>query len=118
MHALPSDFDPSRLVGLTLEQVSFAQYSIYLGFSDKVLISVMSEVDHWLAGLASEPDHLTFPANQSRLMTLLEHAVAKAWVEDESALALEFEDGQRIVIHNTFGYEAYHLQIGGKTIIV
>ena len=120
MYPLSDDFDSAAFVGLTLGRLAFTSNTIEFEFDPDGLIRALGEVRHDGAdGQATWYDGGTVPLGNTGLTQLLDATVNEASVEPRATLVLTFNNGQELrVIEDTTAYESYHLQIGGRDVIV
>lgn len=119
MYRLPSDFDPARLVGCALEQVSFSQNTVHLAFSGNVSITIESCFQHSTRGAPGNAERTSLPVRESRLMLLLGQLIESAHVSEDGTLTLKFADGQTLsCFDDTPQYEAYKIKFGDEEIVV
>jgi|WetSurMetagenome_2_1015567.scaffolds.fasta_scaffold42537_2 hypothetical protein len=119
MYGLGPWFDSSRLVGCTLEQVSFSQNTVDLSFSNDVSITIESCYVHSTPGDLGDAERTCLPVRESRLMQLLGESIETAYASAEGTLSLKFTNGHGFAcFDDTPQYEAYRLKLGGEEIIV
>ena len=119
MYGLPAGFDPSRLVGCTLEQVSFSANTVHLSFNNDVSITIESCFAHSTHGDVVDAERTRVPVRESRLMQLLAASVESVHGSVEGTLSLKFTNGQALACYDdTPQYEAYRLKLGEEEIIV
>jgi len=117
MYGLPTAFDASRFVRLTLEQVSFTINTVHLSFSDDVSITLESSFEHLAKD--GKPRRLAVPVTESQLMQLLGESVESAHASTDGTLSLRFGDGQALTCYDDAPmYEAYRLRFGDEEIVV
>jgi len=119
MYGLPVDFDASRLVGCTLEQVSFSENTVHLSFSNDASITIESCFAHSAHDDLGDAERSRVPVRESRLMQLLGESIDSAHASAEGTLSLRFTNGQVFAcFDDTSQYEAYRLKLGEEEIIV
>ena len=122
MYGLPKDLDLSFFLGKRLDQVSFAQSTIFFFFDDKITITLESSVQHQTR---QDTERLrlgvmqSVPVTHSTLMQLVGHSVVSASADDEGTLSLTFDDGQVLgCIEDRSPYESYNFTDGEHLYIV
>lgn len=119
MNGLPSGFDSSRLVGCTLEQLSFSVNTVHLSFSSDVSITIEAYFSHSIPGDAGGSKPTQVPLRESRLMKLAGESIESAQASSDGTLRLTFTNGQRLVFYDdTPEYEAYRIRLGEEEIVV
>ncbi len=119
MYGLPADFNTSVFVGQGLESVCFNVNQIHFRFDNKLSISCEGHFAYFTEQEEKEQNIQKIPVTSSGVMHLLGHRVVDARAERDGTLTLRFDNEQRLVFYdNSPQYEAYHIQIGDKTIIV
>lgn len=119
MYGLDPGFDASRLVGCTLELVSFSENTVHLSFSDEFSITIVGCYQHLTHGDSRDTERTCLPIRESRLMELLGESIETAHASPEGTLSLRFTNGQSLAcFDDTPRYEAYRLKIGEEEIIV
>ena len=119
MYGLDLGFDTSRLVGCTLEQVSFSENTVHLSFSRDVSITIEGCYSHSMRGNPRDAERTCLPVRESRLMQLLGESIETAHASPEGTLSLRFTNGQSLAcFDDTPQYEAYRLKLGEEEIIV
>ena len=112
MYGLPADFNPSVFVGCKLEMICFAEYQVYLHFSNNVLVSVESALN--VNGV-----NYGVPLKNADFMHLVGHSVVSALGNKEGDLTVIFDDGSSLSVLDTEDqYESYRIRVGGSEIIV
>jgi hypothetical protein len=118
MYGLPTGFATSRLLGCTLELVSFSENTVHLSFDKDVSITIESCFTHSLES-DSSGERTRLPVRESRLMELLGKSIASAHASAEGTLTLLFTNGQSLAcFDDTPEYEAYRIKLGDEEIIV
>jgi hypothetical protein len=132
VHGLPSDFDPSVFNGATLHQIAFSSSMIdFLFERDPSSKSVDRELSLKALGpfrhdgedkageRFSDAVEELVELKESRLMYLLQQRVTATRIEDRADLILQFENGHVLhMIEDPAPYEAYHIEIGDRLIVV
>ena len=119
MYGLPVDFDASRLIGCTLEQVSFSENTVHLSFSNDASITIESCFAHSAHDDLRNDERSRVPVRESRLMQLLGESIESAHASAQGTLRLGFTNGHILAcFDDTSQYEAYRLKLGDEEIIV
>jgi len=125
---LPEGFDPGLLVGLRLEHVTFAEFTLHFVFDGRdahdavggdtgVVICACHDVEHSHLGSVAERTSVGGgPIASSRLMRLCGRTVASVAAD---TLRITFDDGQALAFIPAWdGYEEYVIDVGGKTFVM
>jgi len=104
------------LVGKNIELVCFAQYSVYIHFEDKILITVESGFEHVHNGTRRVCQLSSLPADCS-VLTIVESTVNSAVVDQNGDLKLTISNGDSLRIFKEPKYESYRLRIAGEELI-
>ena len=117
MHEWPSDVNVKTVfVDKELEMICFAQYSIYLHFPDKLLLSVMSDFVYSSAEMIEET---TFPIRQTHIISSIGSKIVKVELVEKKDLHLWFQDGAKLEINGSnIWYECYSVKIKDKEFYV
>ena len=119
MYGLPRGFDASRLVGRTLDFVTFTSNTVHFSFDGGASITIEASFTHWIRGAAPSSQRLSVPVSESRLMQVVGAAVSAARATEDGTLVLDFTNGQSIAVHDDSPrYESYRMQLGDEEIIV
>jgi len=119
MYGLPAGFDGSRLVGRTLEQVSFTTNTIHFSFDDDVSITLESSLLHSRPGEPADSGRMRVPVRDSRLMQLVGMAVRSVDGSSDGTLSLTFTNDHRVSFFDDRPeYEAYCIRVGRDVIVV
>jgi hypothetical protein len=119
MHDLPDEFDPSLMVGRTLDRVCFGANFAMLEFDGNVTLTAYGLLDHGSGGPVAWTDRDDVETDSRRLAELPGQTVRLATVEDGATLALTFENREVLrAVADTDMYECYHLEMGEHRIIV
>jgi hypothetical protein len=122
MHGFPNGLDLSFFVGKRLDQVSFAEYTIFVRFEGGVSVELASSFQHQTkrdveqqrVGIVQ-----SVPVTHSSLMQAVGRSVASASGDDEGALTLVFDDGQVVrFVEERIPYESYTFKDGDREYIV
>jgi hypothetical protein len=118
MYGLPAGFDANFLIGRTLHAILVQSNVIHLQLSEQCTISS----DGWKdAGCLSvdEGELLYIPDAAPHLYDLLDKKIVSASDQTDGTLALIFEDGKTIHVHDAYeGYECYQIHVDGKMIVL
>lgn len=118
MYGLPSDFDASFFVGVTLEMICFNANQISLQFDKKVVLTIEGRYLH-KKGAADQPAQIvSLPVSKSDLMLLLERSVSLASGAEDGTLTLVFDNRHSLTCFDDAQYESYRIKIGEQEIIV
>lgn len=98
--------------------VCFAQYSLYLHFSDDLLLTVESPFLHESPGDGYSSGWQEFPVAESRITRLLESEVVAAKLTDGGMIALQFANGDLLSISEAEDYESYRIKTKAREVIV
>jgi len=120
MYGLPKTFNPSFLLGKTVEQVCFAQYHVLLCFGSKIWIQVEGKYILYCGSEIMESVAFEAPVSESGLLHLIEKTVIDVSFEIESGdITLVFTDNFKLLINGDTGpYESYRLCDGENEILV
>lgn len=119
MYGLASEFDASRLVGCTLENVSFSVNTVHLSFAKDVAITIEACFMHSIPGEVGGSKPMRVPLRESRLMQLAGESIDSAQATLDGTLSLTFSNGHRLELYDdTPQYEAYRLRLGQDEIVV
>lgn len=111
MYGLPKDFDGSFFVGKRIELVSFAAYHIWIGFEERISITIESSFAHQESALPSPAQ--SPPVESSSLMRLVGRMVTSVEADEYGTLSLTFDDGQILrCFDDTENYECYRISVG------
>jgi len=115
MHSPPPEDVIAKLVGATVELVSFAQYVLHLSFEDGSRLSVVGPYRFDTADRLPERPMPESPTRGSSLARVLGASVLAAAAEADGTLQLDFSNGDRLRVYAIEpGYEAYTLCVEGK----
>ena len=103
MHRFPADFDPSRIVGLEVQQIAYAVNLMLVGFHDGSLITVTNGYRYRLPGDLEETVEQP-PASSSRLMQIVETRVESCVIEDRCVMTLAFDGGAELRLADDSDY--------------
>src|SRR5687767_10308176 len=119
MYGLPKDFDGTFLVDRCLELVCFSENQVFLHFDQDITITIEAAFTHQTSRVAANPLPITVPASESRLMTLLGHAVASVASDSNGTLILIFDSGHVVKCYDTsHNYESYRIKRSDTLIVV
>ena len=119
MYGLPKDFDATRFVGCTLEQVSFSANTVHLSFEERVSITIESSFSHSSSENSGCSELMRVPPSESRLMQLVGKRIEHAQGDEDGTLTLRFSNDHILVCHDDLPmYEAYRMTFGDEEIIV
>jgi hypothetical protein len=119
MYGLPSDFDPSRFLGRTLDLVSFSVSTVSLRFDGGISITIESCFAHATGQPIVEAERTSIPVRDSRLMQIPGETVIDAKATSDGTLTLVFTGDHVLAIFDDDPmYEAYNITIGDEEIIV
>jgi Family of unknown function (DUF6188) len=119
MYGLPPDFDATPFVGRTLTVVSFSANTVGLTFDGDVAITVLGSYSQTEAGGVGRDQVIHIPVTQSQLMRLAGSSVVAARGAADGSLELLFDNGQAVTVYDDMPhYEAYHVRIGSRLIVV
>ncbi len=106
----------TQLVGKSVEQICFAQYSIYIHLESGIIVTVEAGLEHIHNG-TRHIVQLSSPLTESGLLTILENAVTSASVEANGDLQLTISNGDKLRIYKEPQYESYRLKIGDEELL-
>ncbi len=106
----------AQLVGKSVEQICFAQYSIYIHLGSGTMVTVESGLEHVHNGTRNVVQ-LSSPLNECSLLTILENTVTSAIVEANGDLQLTISNGDKLRIYKEPLYESYRLRIDGQELL-
>ncbi|MBX7074432.1 MAG: hypothetical protein K1X71_14900 [Pirellulales bacterium] len=111
MYGFPKDFDGSFFIGKRIELVSFAAYQIWIGFEERISITIESSFVH---ENSAEPKSAQCPpVESSSLMRLVGRMVTSVAADELGTLSLTFDDGQILrCFDDTENYECYRNTVG------
>jgi hypothetical protein len=115
MYKPPYGFPSNAFAGARVEHVSFSANTIHIAFDKDVSLTIDSGFEYRGADGAQieqgEP-----PVTDSRLMSLIDLAVAKSSVDVNGNIELHFDDERVLrVLNDRVNYECYHVQVADKT---
>lgn len=105
-----------KLVGKNVEQVCFAQYSIYVHLQDGTILTVEAGLEHIHNGIRRVYE-LSSPLSESSLLSILEATITSATVDENGDLQLTASNGDSLRVYKESGYESYRLKIGAEELI-
>lgn len=119
MHGLPTDFDGHEFVGLEVDWVCFAAYTVALKFGAEASITLESSFTYSLGAGGPELTE-TVPPVSSQLFGLVGKAVASVSADRSGELILRFGDGSffRCTDDQAPQYESYTISVGEEEIVV
>jgi hypothetical protein len=119
MYGLPKDFDPTFFVNQRLDHITFAEYTLYFSFDDKISITVNSSFQHLFEVAEQNEPVQKMPLAESKLMQLIGHHVTQAHGEFEGTLTLVFDNGHILrIFDDDPHYECYSINDGNREIYV
>ncbi len=119
MYAPPPNEVLAKLVGSTVDLVSFGEYVLHLSFDSGDKLSAASPIRFDSSDRFHESPILEFPLLTSSIPRVVGKVVQVADAEADGTLRLDFSSGDRLVAYASEpGYEAYTLLIGGKEYVV
>lgn len=118
MYGIPSDFDPSVFVGMTLDQIAFTANSVMFIFDSGAIITVEGCLE-----FEDTPNNLretlAIPPSSAKLLAVVGLQVEGAAVEQRDRLILCFPGSRRIgFCDDQTNYESFRIQVNGKEIVV
>src|SRR5436190_17304186 len=116
MYGLPEDFDGSSFVGKRLDEVSFAEYVLFLNFEKDLWIRVESTYEFTHEKVV---ERQKLPVSVSSLMQLVGCTVIACEGDSEGTLTLRFDKGFVFRCFDDIGnYECYCIRSGTREIYV
>jgi hypothetical protein len=113
MFGLPSEFDPSFLIGKELESVNFGQYVLNLQLSDSCSISIEGKIS------LNEGEPTELPHSLSLVHRFLNQTIAAARAVDSGTLVLQFGNGEALSIYDSNAhYESYNIHGPNGMVVV
>lgn len=113
MYGLPNNFPYDVFIKKSLRVVSYAEYSLYLIFDGNCTISVEGEIS------IDDFSPITAATHPANILNALGRTVSSAFQESEGTLCIQFENGHRVRIYDTFkNYESYSISVDGNRTIV
>ena len=118
MWTLPRDFRPEIFVGRRLDQISIAEFTIFLVFEIDLEVVVESSLAY------TSPDGQTaesaaVPNVTPNMLSLVGKDVSASRVVGDASLEFSFANGAKlIVVAEENGYESYQILTGSRTIVV
>ena len=119
MYPPPSPDIIQQLIGCKVEQLSFGKYTVNIcfGSKDRLDITCPFRFDAEEAIEASPLREL--PLTESNMLRVLGSSVHQSSCEADGTLHLRFTNGDTLIAYaNNPGYEAYTLEINGRTYVV
>ena len=129
MHGFPEDLSPSVFENKRLRGLYILENCVFLHFEeeldvvplDRALETVEIRVDSCLTYTTPDgtTERETMPLRSINLNTLVGAVVARATVDVDSTLTLQFRDGRVLCCHEDLGnVECYNITFGGRTYYV
>ena len=117
MKIWPEDVDVFKtFVGKTLDAITFAEYSLYLDFQDKFMVSIFSGFKYCLGKIVEEGK---FPIRQTHLVSSIGSKIVKVELVNNKDLSLWFQDGAKLEIDcSRIGYECYSIKFADREFYV
>jgi len=118
MYKLSKNTNLNFLNEQQLEMLCFAAYSLYLHFSDDIIITVEGSFEHIVGSGRKRAQH-SFPIGASELTRLLSSRVKSVSVTSDTSLQLKFSNGDGLILKGDSGpYESYQIQHRGEHTVV
>jgi len=109
----------SKLVGKTVELISFGQYVLHLSLDSGDTFSIACPFRFDSSDHLQESSIQEFPLQASNIPRVLGAVVQAADAEADGTLRLDFANGDTLIAYaNETGYEAYTLSVDGKEHVV
>jgi hypothetical protein len=119
MYGFPEDFDGSVFVGRVLEVVSYSSNSIFLGFDNRVSITVESSFEYHPAITEGHVERQHVPVGSSNLMQLVGRSVEGVEAQRDGTLTIRFNGGHVFrCFDDQPDYESYRIAYGDDEIFV
>ena len=118
MYGLPPNFDFLQFKSRQLEMVCFTKNSMYLHFSNEIMMTVEAPFLYESAADEHKSGWLEFPVVESKIMRLLGCEVALASVGEDGTFTLYFVGGDRLSVSEIKDYESYRIKTKTDDLIV
>lgn len=120
---LPDGFDSQMFVGRRVDYVTFAEFTVFIGFdpsdpdvADGIVLTVKTTFEHFFPGSAVEYSVPDNRVRQSGLMRLCGNVVTKS---DGATMRLTFGDGQVLSVPVDGGpYESFLISTAGREFVI
>jgi len=119
MYGLPADFDATVFVNQELAQVSFTINTVHLVFDDGKMAITLEGAYVTKLDAGAEAKRQSPPIRSSDLMSFIGRRVSSAEAAETGVLTLQFEGGGSLAcLDEMKEYEAYHIYVNGREIVV
>ena len=109
----------AKLIGQTIEMISFGSYVFHLSFENGDRLSVTCPFRFDTGKAIAESPIFVAPLSESKMIRLVGSSVVHAECESDGTLLLKFLNCDVLIAYaNNPGYEAYSLSLDGKEYIV
>ena len=115
---MPPDFSSEVFVGRRLDQISIAEFTIFIVFDTELSVSVQSSLSY------TPPEGggatlVAVPKVTDGILSLVGKDVTAAKLLPDHSLQLSFANGATLlVVADDSGYESYTITIGARLIVV